>query len=109
MLISATLLAVFLSPRNVTFTCSKVLAANWTTIKPPTDEDDFHLTLQVHGMAKNYNYVAITMKSIDVSVNRDKVVVGSSTSSHEVSIGARQHKEVIKLALFHQLSPHLYR
>lgn len=60
-------------------------------------------------MAKNYNYVAITMKSIDVSVNRDKVVVGSSTSSHEVSIGARQHKEVIKLALFHQLSPHLYR
>lgn len=54
MVISATLLAVFLSPRNVKFTCSKVFVANWTNIKPAVDEEDkdttgedVHMTLQV--------------------------------------------------------------
>lgn len=51
MVITATLLAVFLSPRNVTFTCSKVLVTNWTAIKPINEQyttgEDFDMKLQV--------------------------------------------------------------
>ena len=54
MVITASLLAVFLSPRNVTFTCSQVLLANWTNIRPVDEEDDettdgdIKMTLQVN-------------------------------------------------------------
>ena len=55
MVITGSLLAVFLSPRNVTFTCSQVLLSNWTNIRPvdeeddETTDDDIHMTLQVNG------------------------------------------------------------
>lgn len=59
MVTTATLLAVFLSPRDVTFSCSKVLVTNWTDIRPPEDDDeeeedddearkDAYMTLQVN-------------------------------------------------------------
>ena len=48
MVITATLLAVFLSPRNVTFTCNNVLITNWTNIsRPGNEEPAAHMTLQV--------------------------------------------------------------
>ena len=55
LVITGSLLAVFLSPRNVTFTCSQVLLSNWTNIRPVDEEDDettddgIQMTLQVNG------------------------------------------------------------
>lgn len=51
MVITATLLAIFLSPRNVTVTCGRVVVVNWTNIRPSedgnSDNDDVRMTLQV--------------------------------------------------------------
>ena len=48
MIITATLLAVFLSPRNVTFTCNNVTITNWTDIRPVNEAAiTAHMTLQV--------------------------------------------------------------
>lgn len=46
-------------------------------------------------MAKNYNYVAIKIKSIDVTLSRNSVTIGYATH-HQFSVSGRQHKEVIK-------------
>ena len=51
MVITATLLAVFLSPRNVTFTCTAVSITNWTNITRLAAGDEeiaAHMTLQVY-------------------------------------------------------------
>ena len=47
-------------------------------------------------MAKNYNYISIKMKNINVTVNRNLLTVGYSTLQ-QLDVSARQHKEVTKL------------
>lgn len=44
-------------------------------------------------MAKNYNYISITMKNINVTVNRNLLKVGYSTLQ-QLGVSGRQHKEV---------------
>ena len=46
-------------------------------------------------MAKNYNYISITMKDVNITVNRDVLIVGYSTLQ-QLSVSARQHKQVNK-------------
>ena len=46
-------------------------------------------------MAKNSNYISITMKNVNVTVNRNLLKVGYS-ALRQLSVTARQHKEVIK-------------
>lgn len=67
MVITGTLLAVFLSPRNVTFTCSQVLLANWTNIRPVDEEDDetagddIKMTLQVNTYATQFTLCSVVI------------------------------------------------
>ena len=46
-------------------------------------------------MIKNYNYVSIKIKSIDLTVTtRDDTTIGQYSASNEMSASPRQHKEV---------------
>ena len=52
MVVTATLLAVFLSPRDVTLVCSSVYVTNWSNIVPSQHDSlsarqKHHMTLQV--------------------------------------------------------------
>lgn len=49
---------------------------------------------QVHGVVKNDNYPSIKIKSVNVTVSRDEVVVGNAAHG-QCSVGGRQHKEVM--------------
>ena len=46
-------------------------------------------------MAKNNNYISITMKNINITVNRNLLKVGYFTLQ-QLDVSARQHKEVTR-------------
>ncbi|XP_065896550.1 transmembrane protein 106B-like isoform X2 [Dysidea avara] len=99
MVITATLLAVFLSPRDVTLICSNVFVTNWSNIIPPEQGDlsalqKHHMTLQVHGLVKNDNYASIEMKQVNITLTRDEASIGHSTYS-QFSVRPRNTKEIV--------------
>lgn len=47
-------------------------------------------------MAHNYNYGSIKMKNIQVTLTRNVITVGHTNTDDQVSINARQHKEVTR-------------
>ena len=71
MVITATLLAIFLSPRNVTFTCNEVLITNWTNITRQAGRDDkedepaAHMTLQVIIIVCNIRFSLVNIRSME--------------------------------------------